>query len=1187
METAVCAAGWNSAVLALAVAGAGLNAAAAPAPGQGTAPAAGPVVFEAEAARLHPERVEVVAQDTFPSGKGVALKDGVPSAVGSADTSPDLVFTIRAPQPGRYWLRTHAATDARGTEAMRRAEGKGASLRLMISVAGSRPQRRVVFVPWSPPGSCTQALGKYALTGADQEVRVWLPEGVRLDFLQIAPYVPPRVPEAAAAYQPGVVPPASRPRLWVNADSLPTVRANLARGEHAPLWEKLREQAARPFPFDPPPDAEVGCDAALEAAAVARAFVYLMTGRKDLGLDAVRLVSRYIPRVEFDNLLDITREIGRAIYTGALVYDWCHDLLTPADREAIRGGLMRLAEDMEIGWPPFGQMIVNGHGNEAQVNRDLLSMSIALYDEDPEPYRYCAYRILEELVPMRAFEYQSPRHNQGISYGPYRFGWDLHAAWLMRRLCGRPVFDPNLGGVYAFWLYMRLPNGRMLRDGDGFSDSRPADLGLTPLLAAAYAADPIVKGDLERQRGLAVDPMLALLLNDPGLPARQSHESLPLTLDFGPVLGGMVARTGWNLGPNRSDVVVEMKGGGYHFGNHQHADAGSFQIYYRGYQAGDLGQYRFYGTPYDSNFCKRSVSHSMMLIVDPEETFRGASSNDGGTRNVRTCPQTPEQARTDPLFANGAVLSSDFGPSRQRPFYSLFAVDLKSAYSAKIREFVRTFCFLNLDSPRTPAALIVLDLVTAARPEFRKSWQINTLNPPEKTAEGIALHSRDLGLAGRVSVRMLRPAPSERTVEILSGPAAHTVSGQTFTPPFPERPEAAGHRVLFSPAAPRESDVFLTVLTMAEEDAPEVPVGLAETPAAFVLTLADRVVALGRTARLLEEPFEIEVPAGVGERQVLLAGLRPGPWSVTSQDGTLRLNAEVEPGRHTVFFTARGGRLSIRPGSLPGAPRYQAPDDFMPAPAPPLRRQVLLDGRVLEGPPVRSGATCALVPALAVLRARGVPAGERDGRLEISCGDRRALFGESQNYFLLNGLRIPIPVAPERDAGEWFLPDGALAWLLGLDLSRDLQNAVVELTPAAALWPPEVLWAVPTDASDPYPLRALLADLPGRRDYWAIEGSDAGFDVILARPIPVAGVGIRWHQGAARSARFAIETSPDGETWRRVFEGASSGRTTDLETYEFPAREARFVRFRGFGNTQNAWNSLVHFRVLPAAAPAR
>ena len=247
---------------------------------------------------------------------------------------------------------------------------------------------------------------------------------------------------------------------------------------------------------------------------------------------------------------------------------------------------MRLADDMEIGWPPFRQTIVNGHGNEAQVNRDLLCMAIALYDEDPVPYRYCAYRVLEELVPMRRFEYQSPRHNQGISYGPYRYSWDLHAAWLFRRMTGKPVFDENIGEVYKFWLYTRLPIGQMLRDGDGFSDGHQVNLGLTPLLAYAYTRDPVIKGDFVRQ-GFRADPLMILLLNDPELPAQKSLDSLPLTLDFGPILGSMVARTGWNLGRNLADVVVEMKGGGYHFGNHQHSDAGSFQIYYRGLQAVD------------------------------------------------------------------------------------------------------------------------------------------------------------------------------------------------------------------------------------------------------------------------------------------------------------------------------------------------------------------------------------------------------------------------------------------------------------------------------------------------------------------------------------------------------------------------------------------------------------------------
>lgn len=205
-----------------------------PAPG-------GPLTLEAEAARLNPERVEIVAQDTFPSRKGVSLKDGLASNVGAPETQPDLVFNVKAPQPGRYWLRTHAATDAKGAEVMRQAASKTASLRLLLSIVGSRPSKRVVFVPWSPSGSCTQTLGKYEFSGQEQDLRIWLPAGMRLDTLQLVPYSPPKVPAAAAAYQPKLVPPPSRPRLWVNAESLPQIRANLVKGENAPLWERVKE----------------------------------------------------------------------------------------------------------------------------------------------------------------------------------------------------------------------------------------------------------------------------------------------------------------------------------------------------------------------------------------------------------------------------------------------------------------------------------------------------------------------------------------------------------------------------------------------------------------------------------------------------------------------------------------------------------------------------------------------------------------------------------------------------------------------------------------------------------------------------------------------------------------------------------------------------------------------------------
>lgn len=1142
-----------------------------------------PITLEAESAQISADRAEVVEQDTFASKRGVALRAGVASNVGQPDSAPDLVFRAQAPEAGRYWIRTHAATDAIGTEAMRVASGKNDSLRLMISIDGSRPTRRVVFVPWSQPGSCVQSTGKFDFTGQEQEIRVWLPEGVRLDYLQVAPYVPPAVPDAAATYEPSIVPPSSRPRLWVNEASLPRVRANLEQGENAAVWARVQAQAEKPFEFSVPPNTEATSNGALEQAAATKAFVYLMTGDRERGLEAVALIRTYLAAVQFDNLLDITREIGRAIYAGALVYDWCYDLMAPEDRESIRANLMRLADDMEIGWPPFRQLIVNGHGNEAQVNRDLLSMSIAIYDEDPVPYRYCAYRILEELVPMRRFEYQSPRHNQGISYGPYRFGWDLHAALLFQRMTGEPVFDENIGDVYKFWLYMRLPIGQMLRDGDGFSDGQQVNLGLTPLLAYAYSGDPIIKGDFRRQGGTASDPLLFLLLNDPNLAAEESLDALPLTIDFGPILGSMVARTGWNFGANTSDVVVEMKGGGYHFGNHQHSDAGSFQIYYRGLQAVDLGQYHFYGTPYDYNFCKRSIAHSMLLVVDPEETFPGTTSNDGGTRFNRGCPSTPEDALSNPAFANGTKVSASFGPVPQRPFFSYFSVDLTSAYSEKIKEYVRTFCFLNLGNEQTPAALIVLDNVTAADPAFRKYWQLNTLNPPERTAAGVILRSSALGLSGRADVRMLRPEPGERSVQILQGEDAYGVFGQPFTPPYPDKPEGHGCRVMFSPETAQATDVFLTVISMSDENAPELPVELAETGTTFALTLADRVVVLSRDGRLIDGPFQVSVPTG-GEYQLLLTGLAPGDWSIRSRDNAVAFNARVEPEANTAFFVVPGGEFTVRPEARPDAPLFQAPPSFMPPPAPPLANRVFLNGRLIDVPPTRTAETGLLLPATAILRALGIEAAEEDGGLRVTVGDRTARFRAGEEDFDLNGHRFSMPARVQRARGEWFVPDSVLAAVAGLDLVRDSASACAQLTQSQIAPQAEILWIQANRENDPQALRAMVTDIPGRREYWAAEGPDVQLDVTLVRPMRVQGIGIQWHQGAVRQAKFALETSTDGVTWRKVFDGASSGTSAGLETYSFDPHDVGYVRFHGYGNTANAWNSIVHFRVIPAEA---
>ena len=868
-------------------------------------------VLEAEQAQLDPARTEIVAQESFPSNKGVALKPGLASAAENPDAKPDLVFTIRAPQAGRYGFTTYAAADAVGAEQMRKAKSKFESLYAQIQIDDQRPTRRVIFVPWAKPQMCTQRLGAFELSGKAQQIRFWLPPGVRLDRLEAHPFRAPAVPKEAAAYRASVVPPAAHPRLWVNQETLAQVRSRLEHPEHKPHWKRVRDLAGKPFAFKLEKGREIAYNTPLEQAAVAKAFCCLVRGDAKVGREAADLMLAYLPHVEFGNLLDITREVGAAIYAGACVYDWCYGLLTPEERQTLRRHLLRLADEMECGWPPFKQSIVNGHGNEAQVCRDLLAMSIAVYNEDPLPYQYCAYAVLEQLAPMRRFEHQSPRHNQGISYGAYRFGWEMHAAWLFRRMCGREVFDPNIKSVPQYWLYMRLPNGEMLRDGDGVPTGAYWSYARTALLCYAYNGDPVLKGEFVRQGGArGGDSVLFLLLNDPAIKAEPKLDSLPLTLNFGPVLGGMVARTGWNMGPNSADVVAEVKGGGYHFGNHQHADAGSFQIYYRGLQAAKLAQYKFYGTPYDMNFGKRSIAQNMLLVLDPQEKIINGLANDGGSRFLQSCPRTPQQAMTDPPFNYGQVVSCAFGPSVQTPQFSYFSADLKGAYSEKLAAYVRRFCFLNLQRAEHPAAAIVLDDITAARPEYRKIWQLNTLQRPETTPAGVRLWNTMGGATGRLDVCLLWPAREDRTVEILSGAAANSVFGQEFTPPVPTAPEANGHRIMVSPQKAQLRDRFLTVLQAC--DAAPLPIEHAESEVAVTVRIGDCIVALAKGAELISAPFEVAVPNSSQTFQILCAGLQAGAWRITSPGAPDR-DAAVAAGKNVLFIESTGGRLRISP----------------------------------------------------------------------------------------------------------------------------------------------------------------------------------------------------------------------------------------------------------------------------------
>ena len=158
-------------------------------------------------AELNPQTAEIVADERLAGNQGIALKPSAEASVDGDSGQPDVTFRFKAPEAGTYVIHTYAVVDEEGAALMEKAAGKYDSLSMKLQIDDRRPTRRVVYVPGNRP---SQETGKFQLSGQDQQLKLWLPRGVRLGYVELRSYTPPAVPEAAQTYEPKIVPPASR-----------------------------------------------------------------------------------------------------------------------------------------------------------------------------------------------------------------------------------------------------------------------------------------------------------------------------------------------------------------------------------------------------------------------------------------------------------------------------------------------------------------------------------------------------------------------------------------------------------------------------------------------------------------------------------------------------------------------------------------------------------------------------------------------------------------------------------------------------------------------------------------------------------------------------------------------------------------------------------------------------------------
>lgn len=711
------------------------------------------------------------------------------------------------------------------------------------------------------------------------------------------------------------VPPPEHPRLYLRAPEVAQLDTRLHDPVLQPTLQKLRSQAASSTQMKLEWDA----------------MQYLVSKDQASGRSTIESALALLKKTELPNRQDACRVTGRMMVTGAIVYDWLYALLTTEEKQAFITELLRLAKTQECGYPPTRQGSVTGHASEAMIMRDMMSAGIAIYDEYPEMYELAAGRFFREHLPARNWFYNGHAYHQGDSYGAHRYSWDTYPLWIFDRLGAGNVYNPEQRFIPYLWIYTTRPDRQRLRAGDTFAHSAPRGQPwseyMGTLLTASYYHDGVLLDEFLRQGGSGGNELLfEVLWRDTSLQPKPIT-TLPLSRYFSSPFGWMVARTGWG----EDAVVAEMKINEYNFANHQHLDAGAFQIYYRGALAIDSGLYSGssgeYGSPHCRNYYWRTIAHNSLLVCDPREQFsrRGDYGNDGGQR----LPNGRSEARTLAVlqapengYRTGHVLAHGFGPDPQAPDYTLLQGDITEAYSKKVKQVIRSFVFLNLRDKQVPAALVVLDRVVSADPTFQKYWLLHCLEEPTVGDRAAAVNCTLHGARGRLNLDVLLPNGANLALSKVGGPGKEFwVFGTNYennvepTRLARSSMEPGAWRLEVSPKQPAIEDLFLNVMQVTDrESGARWPVSKVDAQGRTGCLIAGPatswLVLMRRDASRSNQEVQFRVPEP-NPCRVLVTDLTPGHWRAERAEAARALDIEVTAEAGAAWLQAEPGGWTL------------------------------------------------------------------------------------------------------------------------------------------------------------------------------------------------------------------------------------------------------------------------------------
>ena len=747
------------------------------------------------------------------------------------------------------------------------------------------------------------------------------------------------------------------PRLNLTADMLPEIKALLENPTYEDLakdfWDYANAQEDGILPDVSTLKETYNWDGKVVARIEAMALAYLITGDEEYGYQAIFAAKNLMLtlNITHDIFVDIFRMYGWAMMVTGEVYDWCYDLMTEADKsQFVRGVQKYYCEDcycgehdkMTIGYPPTGMNAISGHATNVMLMRDYVAFSIAIYDEYPDWWELVGGRFYSDFVPANNVYYPSGMNPQGANcYVWGKFYAQLYPAWFIKVMAGEMPYDEDVETVVYGLMGLRLPNGKVFQSGDGtkyangYSDS---------LQSAIYIAQALFPSEIMQRNARIltnnyraysysassnyISPTTSIIFRANGYEGEplgdDKNEGLDLIFYYGSPMGQMTVRDSWS----EDAAAVYMKIGELTNNGHDHEDAGTFQIYYKGCFTTETGLYSgATGAPFGSEhhryWHQATISKNGLLVYNPNLASTDKGWYSGGQDNSEHSYADDVEAwisHADSII--GKVTGHDY---YYRPDgsveYAYISGDISDAYVKEtVKEIGRSMLTVYTGNPEFPMIFVVYDYIESISASYTKSFLFQTTTEPTVSGNTAYFEQED----GKIVLTTLTDGAVIKTY----GGAGKTYwindtvgncdkpeekYGNTFDGEHIDDGAFWG-RVQIDNSGNTVDHLFnVFYVTDVGNENKITPTKSYENDTVICAQTDKTVTAfikgLSKNTRVLEFTTE-----GKGLQSYFVAGLSEGSWTV-KVDGVTVAHAHTTADSGIIDFTAPAGFVSIEPGS--------------------------------------------------------------------------------------------------------------------------------------------------------------------------------------------------------------------------------------------------------------------------------